>query len=316
MDPISKALERAKQEGQSVRDWVRPGATPAAPVTPEQTPVQAISSKARIKLDQRHLSSQMLLSSTTDEDPVVTDRYRLLRTRVLQLMRANGWRSLGVTSPGAKAGKTVTSINLAFSVAREGNYQIALIDADIRKPSAAQYMGIENDLGLPDFLENGAELEDVWLDVSAPAQLSFVSGESSSGMRPAPDVLKSERMTQLINFATQASDNHLVIIDLPPALIGDDVLAVSAHLDALLIVVDESSTKTDDLKQTVELLSECNILGTVLNKSTEKPKKDPGYYQYQYHYNVEDSDDAQQDTNEIDSDADDSSEPTTKSNAG
>jgi len=285
MDPISKALERARRDGQSVRQWVQPGPVAQASAVAE---IER-SDRDTMQLDPSVLHKNNLLSGSENEDPIVTDRYRLLRTRVLQIMRANGWRSLGVTSPGPKAGKTVTSVNLALSIAREGNYRVTLVDADIRKPSAAEYMGVEHPVGLPDFLDRRANLEDILIEISEPARLSFISGESGSPERPAPDILKRDRMSELLETSAASGIPQLVVVDLPPVLIGDDVIAVAASLDALLLVVDENSTSIDDLEQSVELLSEFSLVGTVLNKSTEKPNKDSGYYHYHHQPQAEKS---------------------------
>jgi Mrp family chromosome partitioning ATPase len=74
----------------------------------------------------------------------------------------------------------------------------------------------------------------------------------------------------------------VVVVDLPPALIGDDVIAVAENLDCLLVVIDAASTDADDLKHTVELLQGFNVVGTVLNNSDEKPKQHEGYYSAYY----------------------------------
>jgi len=291
MDPITKALERARQDGQSVRQWVHPESGVQTPealepkttdhnTTDHKTTDSETTDQEMLQLDKSVLHQNRLLSGTDQEDPVITDLYRLLRTRILQIMRANGWHSIGITSPSVKAGKTVTSINLASSIAREGNYEVTLIDADIRKPSAAQYMGIEHPFGLPDFLDNRASLSDVVMKISDPVSLSFISGVSQSNERPTPDILKRNRMKELVNVLTRGSKSQFVVVDLPPVLIGDDVIAVAANLDCLLMIVDETSTNIDDLRHSAELLSQVNLVGTVMNKSIEKTESKADYYHY------------------------------------
>ncbi len=67
--------------------------------------------------------------------------YRMLRTRILQRCRANDWSTLAITSPGPNEGKSVTALNLAISIAREGNQDVFLIDLDMRNPSICKYLG-------------------------------------------------------------------------------------------------------------------------------------------------------------------------------
>ncbi|MBH78976.1 MAG: hypothetical protein CMQ49_00515 [Gammaproteobacteria bacterium] len=274
MDPISKALERAKQN-QSVSGWVNPSQAGAVAL-PQDLP----SAGNTVELDPKVLHNNSLLSGDSLEDPAITDKYRLLRTKILQIMRANSWKSIGITSPGAKAGKSVTSCNLALSIAREGNHQAVLVDADIRKPTIAEYMGIESELALPDYLLGRSSLPQVLVGISNWSHLSVLCGapEGASGL--TPEYLKSSRMSDIFASAMTNGYPTLYVVDLPPALIGDDVLAVSMNLDCLLVVVDESSTTADDLKQTLDLLGSCNIVGTVLNRSTEKPTNHGSYYQY------------------------------------
>lgn len=285
MDPISKALERATQDQQSVRDWVQPGSSSTQP----STLLGVRKPPRKVSLDPRVLHANHLLCGGPDEDPVVTDKYRLLRTRILQIMQARGWNSLGVTSPGVKAGKSVTSINLALSMARQDNHRIVLVDADIRRPSVAKYMGIDTTGGLPDFLSGKLPIDDVLVEFDNLPRLAVLPGGHDWETGPTPELLKSSLIRDLMQSASNPADPTVFLVDLPPVLIGDDVISVAANLDALLIVVDESSTNIDDLKQTVELLSDFNLVGTVLNKSTEKPREHEGYYQY---YREEDARDS------------------------
>lgn len=275
MDPISKALERASQDQQSVRGWVQPGRSESQPVPF----LGARKPPRKVSLDRKLLHANRLLSGGPDEDPIVTDKYRLLRTRILQIMQARGWKSLGITSPSVKAGKTVTSINLALTIARQDDHRVVLVDADIRKPSVAKYMGIEGTAGLPDFLSGKLPVDDVLVEFEDQPRLAVMPGGHNWESGPTPEILKSSLIRDLMNSAWDHDSKTIFLVDLPPVLIGDDVISVAANLDALLIVVDESSTNIDDLKQTVELLSDFNLVGTVLNKSTEKPREHEGYYQ-------------------------------------
>lgn len=296
MDPITKALERAQQDEPSVRGWVQPdsdhevakaaaeGGKQKASASPETQTSESlrIDSTSMIRLDPELLANNHILCGTDREIPLITDRYRILRTRVLQLMRANGWRSLGITSPGAKAGKTVTSINLAISIARENKDSVTLLDADIRRPTAAEYLGAsEPTAGLPDYLLNQSTLTDIIRGIDSLKTLSFISGKCAHQENVNPDILKSSRVTELLSELQDDNQSGLLIVDLPPVLVGDDVLAMAAHLDALLFVVDENSTHVDDLTNALELVADFNLVGTVMNKSTSKQTNDSGYH---YHY--------------------------------
>lgn len=275
MDPISKALERARTEHQSVRTWVQPATAESA-----RAPSSGRTTKARhvVELDGATLRRNCLLGEGRDEDPVLVDRYRLLRTRVLQIMKAKDCRSLGITSPGPKAGKTITAVNLALSIVREGNFEVILVDADVRKPSVSAYLGFDPVHSLPEYLTGAVELEELLVEVSNRGHLTVIPGAKSALTDPSPELLKSARMLELLRRFPASRKDTVMIVDLPPILVGDDVLAVAPALDALLMVVDEENTKADDLQRSAELLKGFNLIGSVLNRSAEKSKGFEGYY--------------------------------------
>lgn len=274
------ALERAQSEhrgvgtrsASSVRSWVQPAAQKL-----KKSSVAAVA-RREVQLDVELLKRNHVLCGPGLEDPNVSDQYRLLRTRVLQLMRAKRWHSVGITSPGAKAGKTLTSINLAISVARESNHDVVLIDADIRKPSIAVDLGIAVENSLADYLTGNCSLDGLLVSVAGVPNLTIIPGDQPHGTKPEPERLKSERMSDLLMNFTNLSRRTVVIVDMPPVLLGDDVIAVAELLDSMLIVVNEGVTNVDDLKEAAQVLADFNLMGTILNRSSLKPKDFAGYY--------------------------------------
>ena len=77
------------------------------------------------------------------EDRSATAAYKIMRTRVLQRMRSNNWRTLLVTSAGAGEGKTLTASNLALSISRDVNQSVLLVDLDLKRSRVAQYFGFD-----------------------------------------------------------------------------------------------------------------------------------------------------------------------------
>jgi Mrp family chromosome partitioning ATPase len=73
-------------------------------------------------------------------------------------------------------------------------------------------------------------------------------------------------------------DRCIVVVDLPPVRLGDDVVALAPYLDGLLVVVREGVTAVNELKESVELLKDFPILGTVLNQSSARKLRFEGYY--------------------------------------
>ena len=65
---------------------------------------------------------------------------------------------------------------------------------------------------------------------------------------------------------------------MPPVFAGDDVLAFAPLVDAVLIVLSQGTTKRAALVALRELLQNVNVIGTVLNRSSERVA--PYYYGY------------------------------------
>ena len=87
----------------------------------------------------------------------------------------------------------------------------------------------------------------------------------------------SPTMIKMVEELKTRYSDRIVIFDLPPVLVGDDVVAFAPQLDAILLVIEDGKTNSDDLAHTLELLSHSELIGTVLNRSDEHaPKYD--YY--------------------------------------
>ncbi len=201
------------------------------------------------------------------DQQIVVDAYKLLRTRVLHRMQQNNWRTLGITSPGANVGKTLTSVNLAISVAMKHESTVVLVDADLRRPSVHKCFGIEVEYGLLDYLEDGIPLERIMIN---PGIDGFVVIPSHNhGHTESSERLSSTRMERLVRELTERYPERLVLFDLPPILVGDDVEAFSPYLDAFLLVVEDGKTDIAEYAKTIEILEHEDVLGTVLNKSEE-----------------------------------------------
>lgn len=274
MDHFSKALEHARRDGRSVRDWIQPSPAQAAPA--ETVEPSLVGRRAR--LDPTHLHRHHVLTGRDIDDRVIADRYRVLRTQLVQRMKANGWSRLAITSPGPKAGKTLTSTNLAISIARDGSQRVVLVDADLRKPTIGQNLGLGPGPGLVDYLTGDASLEEVIVAVEGIPNLTIVPGRALASADPKPELLKSPRMLALLERAARDDRSTIVITDLPPVFVGDDVIVLADFMHGVLLIVEEGVTEIDELKDAVELLSKFNLIGTVLNNSREKQKTAADYY--------------------------------------
>ncbi|HIP53342.1 MAG TPA: polysaccharide biosynthesis tyrosine autokinase [Chromatiales bacterium] len=262
MDRISKALEMARQKRGPLQQALQ--GEQLGDIEYRQTKV--------VEVDKELLRRNKVLGGV--KDPGVSDAYGMLRTRVLQRMRQNGWKTLGITSANPEVGKTLTSINLSISIAQDHSHSVLLVDADLRRPSIHKVFGLEIDRGLDDYLLGNASPEEIMIN---PGIEHFVILPGNKVENGASVLLSSPRMGNLVGELRERYPERFVLFDLPPVLVGDDVLAFSPNLDAVLLVVEDEKTRDDELKRAMELLEDVEVLGTVLNRSTETTEQ-YGYY--------------------------------------
>jgi len=202
--------------------------------------------------------------------------YKVLRTRLLQRLRASRFSVIGVTGAGPSEGKTLTAINLAYSLAQDVNHKVILVDLDLRRPSVHEYLGLEPPKDLSDILNGSSKLEDVLVSPNVN-RLAVMTNQTH--YRDSSDILSSPKMADIIQQLKDLGPKTITIVDLPPVLAGDDVIAFSPLVDALLLVVGQGRCRREDLKETQELLKDTEVLGVVLNGTREKSAA-TGYYDY------------------------------------
>ncbi|PQA87297.1 CpsD/CapB family tyrosine-protein kinase [Hyphococcus luteus] len=216
---------------------------------------------ARVECDFEHFARNRIIAN--EQDPVL-NAYRVLRTRVLQKMDAEGWKTMAVVSPGAGAGKTVTAINLAIALSSKAGSRATLIDLDFYRPSIARYLGIRNFPSVLDFFEGKCGFRDVAV---RPGLSDIVLAANERVTRRGAEHLTSARADEMIETAVNDFGSRTVIFDMSPLLGCDDTLAFLPKVDCVLLVAASGDTRVHELKEANRILAKSNIIGTVLNKS-------------------------------------------------
>lgn len=201
-----------------------------------------------------------------------------LRTRLLTMLRDNGWSRVAITSPTKGCGKTTIAANLAFSLARQPETRSVLIDLDLRMPQLASRLGVREDHRIKPFL-TGRMPAEAYLRRFGE-NLAF--GLNSSPVRNSAELVQSRQAAELISAVTAAYQPDVMLFDMPPMLTCDDVLGFLPNVDGVLLVIGGGDTKPgaiDECEQLIERHS--NFLGIVLNKG-EVSDTNAGYYGYGY----------------------------------
>ena len=208
------------------------------------------------------------------------EAYRILRTNI-EFNRKNPEDNvLTVVSGGAGEGKSTTLMNLAY-ICAQGGYTTLMIDADLRRPRLHTFFGINNSVGLTNFLTTDLMLEDVILQTPVD-NLYFMP----SGILPtdASGILNSRRMSELIQDVKQRFD--LIFVDSPPILGVSDASVIASEVDLSIIVVQHRKLPRNMLlrvKQSIENVGG-NILGVVLNNVDIRSDSQYQYYTSYYTY--------------------------------
>ena len=203
--------------------------------------------------------------------------YALLRTRILQQARRNGWRRVALVSPDPGDGKTTIAANLAVGLTRQTDLRALVLDLDLRRT------------GLSKTFANAAPPEgmDAVLTGEAPfARAARRLGENVAlGLNHHPvaqpaEILQSGAAIEALMTVETDYAPDIVLIDLPPLLIGQDNFGFLENADCALIVVSAEHTpmaRVDTAERQVAELTE--VMGIVLNKC-RYPDRTNGYDYY------------------------------------
>jgi capsular exopolysaccharide synthesis family protein len=208
------------------------------------------------------------------------EAYRILRTNIEFNRKNPDANTLTLISGGPGEGKSTTLFNLAYTCAK-GGYSVLVVDADLRRPSQHRLFGVENNIGLSNYLTSNMSFEEV-VRTTGVENLSFIP----SGLLPHDSVgiLNSQRMTDLIRNTKMRYD--LVMFDSPPILGVSDGAVLASEVDMAIMVIEHRRFPRSMLQRVKQAVVNVggNLLGVVLNKVDAKHDSGYGYYGGYYDY--------------------------------
>jgi capsular exopolysaccharide synthesis family protein len=238
---------------------------PGGPATPHATVTVPVPSGAAHGGDGiMHYTVRLnpLLVAGLSPKSLAAEQYRQLRTRLAHAEGAQNLRTVLVTSPQKGEGKSITSANLALTMAQEMHRRVVIIEADLRKPSLRHLFGLPAGLGLAEYLSGAAELNDVMRFL--PDHNLTVIDAGSSPANPA-ELLGSTAMRRLLDQLRSRFDR--VILDTPPVLPLADVAVLAPLVDGALMVVRAGVTPKPAIENALRAFDSSRLLGIVLNES-------------------------------------------------
>jgi capsular exopolysaccharide synthesis family protein len=202
------------------------------------------------------------------------ESFRQLRTNLQFMNVDHPTQVIVVTSSVAAEGKSTTAVNLALVFAETGRRTL-LIEADMRRPRVAEYLGLERSVGLSNVLVRQIDSDDV-LQSWGDGHLSLLAGGT---IPPNPsELMGSQTMVDLMTKLRKQFD--MIIIDTPPLLPVTDAAVASVLADGVVIVTRYGKTTRAQLISSVQSLEavDARILGSVLTFVPAKASASQGGY--------------------------------------
>jgi receptor protein-tyrosine kinase len=257
-----------------------PGEPPASALvdgspTPPAHPVITVSA----------LGQCGLIESKTARNRV-SEEFRLVQSQVLRAAFAQPGGEAGftnllmVTSARPKEGKSFTALNLAASIARRGDRQVLLVDADAKHGSLCDSLGLSQAPGLLD-LALAPVLDPLpFLRPTEIAMLSFLPVGQHRGERP--ELFASDQMVRAMQSLGRRFADRLVVLDVSPCLSTSDPATLAPVVGQILFVIEAERTQRDEVEASLDLIQTCPTITLLLNKVRMSTPRTFGVYSYSY----------------------------------
>ncbi len=228
---------------------------------------------ARVPAPPRKLSKTDRLVMIADSHGQHAESFRMLRANLEFVNLDRGARSIIVTSALEKEGKSTTAANLAVALARAGQ-EVALVDLDLRRPGIAKFFGIpDSQPGVTNVVIGSLPLETALVEVArmpGGRDVGHVEGNGAGSMTsggllkvltsgPVPrdpgELVNAPRLSAALGQLAQTYD--YVLIDTPPLLSVGDAMALSPHVDGMVVVTRLNLLRKGHLAELARALETC-----------------------------------------------------------
>ena len=232
----------------------------AATLLPHSTHEAAWQALPALHPDPARMRDSRIVAFSGGHEAVSFD---VMRTKLLQQVRANGWRRVAITSPSPGCGKSTNSLNLAFSIARQAELRMVLAELDLRRPSLANILSIQGRKSFAHVLQGRADFAESAVRYGDGLALAVNDGP----VRNPAELLQGSAVPTALAAIEASYAPDLILFDMPPMLVSDDTMAFMGHVDAVLLIAAAEATTIKEVDACErELASQTNVMGEVLNK--------------------------------------------------
>lgn len=233
---------------------------PAAPAPDPAAVAARWAALAPVLPDPAHLERHRIVAASAGQAAVPFD---VLRTRMLQQMRANGWHRVAITSPTEGCGKSTIALNLALALARQPDLRSILCEVDLRRPALARLLGVTDPVSFALVLEGRAPFADHARRIGANLAVAV----NRAPVRHSAEILQAPAVAPALDAIEADYAPQAMIFDMPPILVSDDAMAFMGQVDAVLLVAAAEATTVKQIDSCErEIARVTNVMGVVLNK--------------------------------------------------
>jgi capsular exopolysaccharide synthesis family protein len=204
-----------------------------------------------------------ILASVNDSRSVAGEEIRLLRAKLQRICKARALSCIALSSALPGEGKSTVAVGLAAALAREAKGRVLLVEADLRRPTISEALGLAPAPGLSEWLNDGLSRIPV-RRIGHGGFFLLVAGQAPLSR---PEALGTPAMEALLRAARR--DFDFVLVDTPPVLSVADTILLQDLLDGFILVVRSRLTPRDAIVEAVGRLDPGKVLGLVLNDHRE-----------------------------------------------
>jgi exopolysaccharide/PEP-CTERM locus tyrosine autokinase len=213
---------------------------------------------------------------------VVIEEYRKLKSVILRMTQGGKFlNTIAITSGAPQDGKSLTALNLAFSLAQSYDHTVLLVDTDLRGPSIHSLLGIKPEKGLIHYLRDDVPLDEILVKTGLGKLVVLPAGGT---VKDPVELLSSDKMRKLVEELKNRYLDRYVIFDTPPVTYFAESQAIASMVDGVLLVVRDRETKQQHFVEALSVLEGANIMGIVYNSDHAPFMKGSSYYYYYYYY--------------------------------
>lgn len=258
-------------------------------IAPEHEPIGLAHSPAFVaetfaSATKCQINNPYLVTISEPKSPIA-EEYKKLKSMVLKVTNSGSFlNTIMVTSTVASEGKSLTSINLAVALSQDYDHTVLLVDADLRKPSISEYLGIKREPGLTDCVVDGLPVSEALVKTGIGKLVVMPAGRRIDNVA---ELFSSGRMQNFISELKNRYADRYVIFDTPPVLSFAEAHSLASYIDGVLFVVKEHGPTIHNIKEALHNLKDSKIIGMVYS-NVEISRFDSNYNYRSYysnHYN-------------------------------